>query len=180
MNTAEGSTQTTGSWETFILASCAPLGQFRQVHLAPRFPPGRLNLALRTELPLLDNELLVALIDSDSGGFQSVVVLTSWRIYWSVREGQERGSPAERDQPPAIRTYGMDYALIPEGIEVRASNGGAAAISLGGGRTLPLLAAEARLAEALAGYLRTVGTGARTGVIPRLKEQDPALAERIA
>ena len=150
------------------------------MHLAPRFPPGRLNLALRTELPLLDNELLVALIDSDSGGFQSVVILTSWRVYWSVREGQERGSPAGKGQASAIQTYGIDYALIPEGVEVHSSGGGSVEISLGAGRTLPLLGAEPKLAEALASYLRTVGTAARTGVIPGLNERDPELVERIA
>lgn len=180
MNTAEGNAQTAGAWETFILASCVPLGKFEQVHLAPRFPPGRLNMAMRTELPLLDNELLVALIDSDSGGFQSVVVLTSWRIYWSVREGQEAGGPAGKGRTPAIRSYAMDYAVIPEAIGVRSSGEGVAEISLGGRGILALTGAEPGLAEALANYLRTVGTAARTGVIPRLSEQDPELATRIA
>ena len=45
---------------------------------------------------------------------------------------------------------------------------------------MPLLGAEPKLAEALAGYLRTVGTAARTGVIPGLNERDPELVERIA
>jgi rhomboid protease GluP len=169
-----------GAWETFILASCVPLGQFRQVHLAPRLPPGRLNLALRTELPLLDNELLVALIDSDSGGFQSVVVLTSWRVYWSLREGQDRGVPAASRRPSVIRTFGIDYALIPDGVESRPARDGSAEIDLPGGRSLVLLGAEPELAEALAAYLRTVGGAARTGVIPRPGELDPELAKRIA
>jgi rhomboid protease GluP len=183
MNTAQGNPSTAGDWEIFILASCAPLGQFRQVHLAPRFPPGRLNLALRTELPLLDNELLVALIDSDSGGFQSVVVLTSWRVYWSQREGRDgRGgeAPATARPAPAIRTYGIDYGLIPEGIEVHPGRDGSTEITLGGGRSLPLYGAEPRLAEALAAYLRTVGAAARTGIIPRPDERDARLTERIA
>jgi rhomboid protease GluP len=180
MNTAQDNPPTAGAWETFILASCAPLGPFRQVHLAPRFPPGRLNLALRTELPLLDNELLVALIDSDSGGFQSVVVLTSWRVYWSQREGRGGEIPAATRQAPAIRTFGIDYGLIPEGIEVHPGRDGSTEITLGGGRSLPLFGAEPRLAEALAAYLRTVGAAARTGVIPRPDERDPRLVERIA
>jgi rhomboid protease GluP len=180
MNTAQGNPPAAGAWETFILASCAPLGQFRQVHLAPRFPPGRLNLALRTELPLLDNELLVALIDSDSGGFQSVVVLTSWRVYWSQRDGRGAETRAAARQAPAIRTYGIDYGLIPEGIEVHPGHEGSTEITLGGGRSLPLFGAEPRLAEALAAYLRTVGASARTGIIPRPDERDPRLADRIA
>ena len=81
---------TPGAWETFLLAECAPLGQFRQVHLAPNFPPGRLNLALQMDFPLSENELLLALIDSDQGGLQNVIVLTSERIYWSMLEAERR------------------------------------------------------------------------------------------
>ena len=180
MNTAEGNTQSAGAWETFILASWRRWDISVSCTWPPVSPRGGSTWRLRTELPLLDNELLVALIDSDSGGFQSVVILTSWRVYWSVREGQERGSPAGKGPASAVRTYGIDYALIPEGVEVNIPNGSAVEISLGGGRTLPLLGAEPKLAEALAGYLRTVGTAARTGVIPGLNERDPELEGRIA
>ena len=49
MNGLDGSPRPTTAWETFVLASCARLAQFPQVHLAPKFPPGRLNLTVREQ-----------------------------------------------------------------------------------------------------------------------------------
>ena len=168
-----------GAWERFLLAECAPLGQFRQVHLAPKFSPGRLNLALQMDFPLLENELLLALIDSDQGGFQSVIVLTSKRIYWSSREAETGGGPRRPMQQSAIRSYGMDYALIHGQVEVESTGRGKLEVGLGSGRTLTVLGAEARLGEALASFLRSAASAARTGVVPPLSEQAPELADRI-
>ena len=169
-----------GAWETFLLAECAPLGRFREVHLAPKFSPGRINLALQMDFPLLENELLLALIDSDHGGFQSVIVLTSRRIYWSSREAEEGAGPPRPMRPKAIRSYGMDYALIQGPVEVESSGHGKHEIKLGSDRTLTIFGAEARLGEVLASFLRSAASAARTGVVPPLSEQDPELARRIA
>ncbi|MBV8312014.1 MAG: rhomboid family intramembrane serine protease [Planctomycetaceae bacterium] len=168
------------TWETFVLASCARLAQFSQVHLAPKFPPGRLNLALRTQLPFLENELLVALIDSDAGGFQNEIVLTTSRLYWSQRDLADAGGRNGLKSSVAIRAYGMDYALIPQGACVVPSGEESVQIALGSGQSLAVQGGGRELAEALAGYLRTVGDAARKGVDPSLDGLDPGLVRRIA
>ncbi len=175
----EGNQRAAISWETFVLATSAPLGPFRQVHIAPKFPPGRLNMALRTELPLLENELLVALIDNDSGGFQSSIALTTSRLYWTVREQQEAGNRSGIRPPVAIRTYGMDYALISQGVRVEPSLKRGFEIVLGAGRSLTLSGVDSKLAEALACYLRTVGEAARSGAVPSHTGIDSGLIQRI-
>ena len=147
MSSTGGGEWAPGGWEMFLLAECAPLGQFRQVQLAPKFSPGRLNLALQMDFPLLENELLLALIDNDQGGFQSVIVLTSRRIYWSSREAEGGGGPPRPMQPSAIRSYGLDYALIQGQVEVESSGRGKHEIRLGSGRTLTVFGADARLGD---------------------------------
>jgi rhomboid protease GluP len=170
--------QTAIPWPVFVLASSAPLGHYRQVHLAPTFPPERLNLALRSSLPLHENELLVALIDSDASGFQSAIVLTTSRIYWSERVDGEKDRWRFSNRPSAIRTFGMDYALIPETVRVASTDPGRADIALGATRTLTLLGPEAHLADAVASYLRTVGMAARRGVSSAQSGLDLNLLER--
>src|SRR5271165_5712828 len=115
MNGPDGKPRPTTAWETFVLASCARLAQFPQVHLAPKFPPGRLNLALRVPLPLMENELLVALIDSDAGGFQSEIILSTSRLYWPQRYPGEAGGRDSSKNSMATLAYGVDYTLIPQG-----------------------------------------------------------------
>ncbi len=180
MNGPDETPQPTTAWETFVLASCARLAQFSQVHLAPKFPPGRLNLALRTQLPLLENELLVALIDSDTGGFQNEIILTTSRLYWSERDLAAASGRNGLKSSVAIRAYGVDYALIPQGACVVPSGEGSVQIALGSGQSLPLQGGGSELAEALAGYLRTVRDAARKGVDPSLDGLDPGLVRRIA
>ncbi len=180
MNGPDKTPWPTTAWETFVLASCARLAQFPQVHLAPKFPPGRLNLALRTQLPLMENELLVALIDSDAGGFQNEIILTTSRLYWSERDLADAGSRNGLKSSAAIRAYGVDYALIPQGAGVVPSGEESVQIALGSGQSLPLHGGGSELAEALAGYLRTVGDAARKGVGPSLDGLDPGLVRRIA
>ena len=182
MNGPDETPRPTSAWETFVLASCARLALFPQVHLAPKFPPGRLNLALRTQLPLLENELLVALIDSDAGGFQNEIILTTSRLYWSQRDLADAGGRNGLKSSVAIRAYGVDYALIPQGACVVPSGAETVQIALGAGQSLPLQGQGGgrELAEALAGYLRTVGDAARKGVDPSLEGLDPGLVRRIA
>src|SRR5271157_4203476 len=179
MSGPDGTPRPTTAWETFVLASCARLARFPQVHLAPKFPPGRLNLALRVQLPLMENELLVALIDSDAGGFQSEIILTTARLYWSERDLGEAGGRNRSKSPLAIRAYGVDYALVPPGACVMPPGEEPVRIALGSGQSLPLQGGGKDLAEALASYLRTVGDAARKGVEPELDGLDPALVGRI-
>ncbi len=180
MNGPDGSARPTNTWETFVLASCARLAQFPQVHLAPKFPPGRLNLALRAQLPLLENVLRVARLDHAAGGFQSEIILTTARVYWSERDPGEAGGRNRAKSPVAIRAYGMDYALIPQDATVVPAGAGAVQIALGPGQSLPFEKAGQDLALAIAGYLRTVGDAARRGVDPSLDGLDPALVGRIS
>jgi rhomboid protease GluP len=180
MNGPDETPRPAPAWETFVLASCARLAQFPQVHLAPKFPPGRLNLAVRAQLPFMENELLVALIDNDAGGFQNEIILTTSRLYWSERDLADAGSRNGLKSSAAIRAYGVDYALIPQGACVVPSGEGSVQIALGSGQSLPLQGGGSELAEALAGYLRTVGDAARKGVDPSLDGLDPGLVRRIA
>ena len=179
MSGPDGSPRSATAWEIFVLASCARLAQFPQVHLAPKFPPGRLNLALRTQLPFTENELLVALIDNDAGGFQNEIILTTSRLYWSERDLADAGSRNGLSSSVAIRVYGVDYALIPQGACVVPSGEESVQIALGSGQSLPLQGGGKDLAEALASYLRTVGDAARKGVDPSLDGLDPGLVRRI-
>ena len=180
MNGPDETPRPATAWETFVLASCARLAQFPQVHLAPKFPPGRLNVALRVQLPLMENELLVALIDSDAGGFQSEIILTTARLYWSQRDRGDAGGRDRSKSSVAIRAYGTDYALIPQGASVVPADEGSVQIALGSGQSLLFQGGGKDLAEALASYLRTVGDAARKGVEPSLDGLDPALVRRIA
>jgi rhomboid protease GluP len=167
------------SWETFILASCAPLGGYPQVHLAPKFPPARLNLAMRTELPLVENELLLALIDTDAAGFSSEVILTSARLYWSERPPGPKGGAASRQEAQVIRMYGMDYALMPPFIRTARSANGTSGVAIGPGRTVWLSGCSLELAEALAGFLQAASQAARGHSVPGPHSFDPGLIERI-
>ncbi|HKM56475.1 MAG TPA: rhomboid family intramembrane serine protease [Isosphaeraceae bacterium] len=167
------------SWETFILASCAPLGGYPQVHLAPKLPPSRLNLAMRTELPLLENELLLALIDTDAAGLSSEVILTSARLYWSERPPGTKGGAASRQEAQLIRTYGMDYALMPPFIRTARSANGTSGVALGPDRTVWLSGCSPELAEALAGFLQAASQAARGQGAPGPQLFDPGLIERI-
>src|SRR5271165_2464131 len=161
MTGPEEGPQTTTAWEVHVLASCARLAQFPQVHLAPKFPPARLTLAMRAPLPLMENELLVALIDNDSGGFQSEIILTTARLYWSRRESNAAGNGDGSKRAVQIRAYGLDYAMVAPEVHVMTSREKPAHIALGFGQELPLEGRRTELAEALASYLRSVGDAAR-------------------
>ena len=170
----------TAAWETFVLASCARLAQFPQVHLAPKFPPARLNLALQTQLPLMDNELLVALIDSDAEGFQSEIILTTARLYWSQRESSPGGIHDASKSTVAIRAYGVDYGLVARDVGVVPAGEKSVQVTLGRGQALSLDGHNRELAGAIANYLRTVGDAARKGLEPSLDGFDAGLVRRIS
>jgi len=179
MSDGDAKLQPAFSWETFILALCAPLGVYPQVHLAPKFPPARLNLAMRTELPLLEKELLLSLIDTDAAGFSSEVILTSARIYWSERPPGPKGGAASRQEAQMIRTYGMDYALMPHFIRTARSADGTSGVALGPDRTVWLSGCSPELAEALVGFLQAASQAARGQRAPGPQSFDPGLIERV-
>ena len=110
MNGPDGSPRPKTDWEIFVLASCARLAQFPQVHLAPKFPPGRLNLAMRAQLPLMENELLVGLVDNDAAGFQNEIMLTTARVYWSSTIPLRQAAATERRLP---RRSGLTEWIMP-------------------------------------------------------------------
>jgi rhomboid protease GluP len=166
-------------WAKFVLASCGRLGRFPQVHLAPRFPSSRLNVALRAELPLEQNELVVALVDSDSPGFQRTIVLTTYRIYWSQLDEVEAGTRVGLRRTRVIQAYGLDYPLMGEEIRVEPAAAGTFRITLGTGRSLVLSGASKELALELAAYLRSVAAAARAGMVPPLSRFDASLLDRI-
>jgi rhomboid protease GluP len=139
-----------------------------------------MNLALRTQLPLLENELLVALIDSDVGSFQSEIILTTARLYWSQREPSPSAARNGSKSPVEIRAYGMDYGLIAPGVSIVPESEKSVQIALGSGRSVPLEGVGRELAEALASYLRTVGEAARSDLEPSLEGIDPGLIQRIS
>ena len=180
MSGTNGNQSPEDTWASFVLASCASLGPFSQVHLAPRFPPGRLNMALRSELPLLENELVVGLIESDSSSFQSAVVLTTSRLYWSTREpAAETSRRGAAQQSTLVRNYGVDYSAIRSGLEVEPAVDGGFQIALGLGHALPLLGMNRELALAIAHFLRSVSDAARSGLVPSRTSFDPDLIRRI-
>src|SRR3984957_6422363 len=85
MSTAKGLPQATGRWDAFALASSAPLGPFVRAHLAPRIPPDLLNSALVNFLPLADDEILLAIIDSSGPKPARSCALTTRRVYWTEK-----------------------------------------------------------------------------------------------
>ena len=121
----------------------------------------------------------MALIDSDAGGFQSEIILTTARLYWYQRDAGNSGQAAPSRNTVPIQAYGMDYALVPAETSVVASAEGTFQVVLGPGQAVPVHDGGRNLAEALAGYLRTLGQAARKGEEPQLASFDPRLVERI-
>ncbi len=60
----------------------------------------------------MEDEMLVAFIDSDAGDFQSEIILTTARVYWSERDLGAASVPNRAKSPVVIRANGMDYALF--------------------------------------------------------------------
>ncbi len=185
MTTAKGFQPATGRWDAFALAATAPLGPFVHAHLAPKFPPDLLNAALATFLPLEDDELLLALIDS--GGPKPVrrCALTTRRVYWTewAREGKT-GGKTRLPSPIRSHTHQLvvrvaDYAHLPERMQAVEATDGWSGIDLGNGTVIVVGKGEGALALALARYLETMGNAARAGDVPA-GVIDAELASRAA
>ena len=165
------------SWDIFVLASCARLGPFAGVHLAPKLTAGALGVAIRANLPLVPGEFLAAVIENESGGFPCPLLISNRRIYWFLRTDAHSGADGST---PTIHCEGLDYPLLGTEIQVRPMAGEGAELDLGGGRVIPLPRATPAMAGALAETLRHLGEAARAGASPSVETVDPEMARRIA
>ena len=182
MRGEEGVELVTGPWDAFALTAVAPLGPFVHVHLAPKIPPGLLNNALQTYLPLQKDELILALIDRGVRAPGNCCALTMRRIYWEeTRDRMSRGlRPAAlraRDRGPVVLF--ARYGDLPKIIPNSKDQDGSVRLELPGDRAIVLKGVDKRLGEALARFLERMGEADRLGIVPPGGEVDPALAARI-
>ncbi len=177
MVSREGLEDAAGPWEAFALAAVAPLGPFSQVHLAPKLPPSLLNAALASYLSRQGDELLLALIDAGARESDGCCALTTRRIYWAGPAADDKAgsalAPLRGRTGRRLVCQAADYGGLPDTIAESGAGDESFRFELGGGRTLSLKHAGAGLARALARYLETMGTAARTGITPSLIELDP-------
>jgi rhomboid protease GluP len=185
MSTAKGFQPATGRWDAFALAAAAPLGPFVHAHLAPKFPPDLLNAALATFLPLQDDELLLAIIESGGPKPVRCCALTTRRVYWTdwVLQAAPRG-PKRLPSPFRSRKHQLvvrvaDFARLPERMQVVEAADGSSAVDLGKAFMIVVGKGEGALASALARYLETMGSAARAGEVPE-GVIDADLASRAA
>ena len=178
MSSTGGGEWAPGGWEMFLLACRARSANSGKSTWHPSFrlagSTSRCKWTFRSW-----RTSSAGAIDNDQGGFQSVIVLTSRRIYWSSREAEGGGGPPRPMQPSAIRSYGLDYALIQGQVEVESSGRGKHEIRLGSGRTLTVFGARPGWARCWPLSCDPPRPPRRTGVVPPLGEQDPELAGRI-
>jgi rhomboid protease GluP len=165
-------------WDVFVLASCARLGPFSQVHLAPKLTSGMLGVAVHANLPFEPGELIVATVDNVEGGLPCPILLTTRRVYWfstAVPKPEEAASSRGR----TIQCEGIDYRLMGPTIEARATSNGMELV-VGEGRTIALANGQPALANALVETIQTLAVAAQTGIVPAVEKIDPELARRIA
>ena len=161
-------------WDVFVLATCARLGPFSQVHLAPKITSAMLGVAVHANLPFEPGELMVATVDGVQSGLSCPILLTTRRLYWfNVSEPKGDG-----DRRKAVHCDGVDYRMMTGPIETWPTPGGLGLI-VGDGRTVPLPDGQSALASALAETVQTLAVAARTGVAPAVDKQDPELARRV-
>ncbi len=162
-------------WDVFVLATCARLGPFSQVHLAPKITSATLGVAVHANLPFQPGELIVAAIDGVQSGLSCPILLTTRRLYWfNVSEPKGDG-----DRRKAIQCEGVEYRLTSGPIETWPTPGGGLGLIVGDGRTVPLPDGQPALAAALAETIQTLSVAARAGIAPEVEEIDPELARRV-
>ncbi len=185
MSTEKGLQQATGRWDEFALASAAPLGPFVRAHLAPRIPPDLLNSALVNYLPLADDEILLAIIDSGGHKPTRSCALTTRRVYWTEKIHQPQshkhaGLRARfRARAPELTAHFASYADLPERMRAFEAEDGSSGIELGNSTTIVVGTGEGALASALLRYLETMRSAARARELPT-GGIDPELASRAA
>ncbi len=185
MSTAKGLQQATGRWDTFALASAAPLGPFVRAHLAPRIPPELLNAALVNYLPLRDDELLLAIINCAGPKPARSCALTTRRVYWiettdRVETGKKKGLrsliPSHTHE---LTARFANYADLPEFMRVVQAADGSSGIELSKGTMIVVGKGENELASTILRYLETMRSAARAGDLPE-GVIDADLASRAA
>jgi rhomboid protease GluP len=183
-----------GPWEAFVLGMLAPLGPCPLVHLAPKIPPDLLSSALRTYLPLENDELLLALFDGGADRLEGCCALTTRRVYWVRAQSDEspngpsgEGAPRVPDSVK-VKPEGESkpiclvsaYAVLADTIVPVKADDGTVQLHLGVGQPLLLRTSDLGVGQLLARYLEKVGAAARLGVVPSLAAIDPDIAERVA
>ena len=136
---------------------------FCTLHLAPKFPPELLNSALATFLPLEDDELLLALIDS--GGPKPVrrCALTTRRVYWT--DWADQGKSRDRmglPSPIRSRTHQLvvrvaDYAHLPKRMQAVIATDGWSGVDLGNSTVIVVGKCEGLTGSGPVRYLETMG-----------------------
>ncbi len=185
MSTEKGLQQATGRWDEFALASAAPLGPFVRAHLAPRIPPEVLNSALVNYLPLADDEVLLAIIDS--GGRQPTrsCALTTRRVYWTEKinppEPHKRAGVQSRFRSRTLELMARSaaYADLPGNMRVVEAADGSYGIELGNSSMIAVGQDDGGLALALLRYLEAMRSAVRAGALPE-GAIDADLASRAA
>ena len=186
MSTEKGLQQATGRWDEFALASAAPLGPFVRAHVAPRIPPELLNAALVTYLPLRDDELLLAIIDSGGPKPARSCALTTRRVYWTEKIHQPQSHKQAsrralfRARTPELMAHFASYADLPECMRVLEAADGWSGINLGNSTMIVVGKGERALASALLRYLETMRSAVRAGGEPPAGAIDAELASRAA
>lgn len=162
-------------WNLFVLAACARLGPFPQVHLSPRIAGQDLGIALRAKLPMEPSEFIVATVDHAIGAIPCPVVLTNRRLFWFERTDDH----PESAKGPTIRGAAVEYVLLGDEIIARAAAGGGGGVELdlGGGRIVRASSAAPELGLTLAETLRELGAASRAAAPPQV---EPERARRIA
>jgi rhomboid protease GluP len=185
MSTAKGLQQATGRWDTFALASAAPLGPFVRAHLAPRIPPELLNAALVNYLPLRDDELLLAIINCGGSKPARSCALTTRRVYWTETTNQLE-TPKQKGLRSLIPSHTHEltarfanYADLPEFMRVVEAADGSSGIELGKSAIIAVGKGEGELASTILRYMETMKSAARAGDLPQ-GVIDADLASRAA
>jgi rhomboid protease GluP len=161
-------------WDVFVLATCARLGEFSQVHLSPRLTTAHLGVAAHASLPLAPDELVIAAVENAVDGLSCPIVLTTRRAFWFTA-----GPKVEGDRRKAIQGEAIEYGQMGPTIELRTTPAGPT-LTVAEGRTIPLPDGLPELAAALAGAFQALSDAARAGASAAADAVDPELARRIS
>ncbi len=110
MQEREGNSPGADAWREATSRALAVLAPFSQVRLTLRLPPDAFDSSLYRDLPLRDDERLLAVIDCGPGN-AGFCALTTHRIYWPAGEEGSIGGREGGSRPQA------SAADVPQGRE---------------------------------------------------------------